>query len=76
MGTLMRRIFQAITLVRDGLLALASGDLRDRQITASHDETGEMAAALQSAIRGMREAIGQEQIQWAEIAASGSRSTA
>ena len=64
----LRPIVKAVTSVKDGLNAVAKGDLSDKQVIANKDETGEMAAALQSAVQGMREAIGQEKIQWAAIA--------
>ena len=64
----LRPILKAITSVNDGLNALAGGDLRDRPVVANRDETGQMSTALGSAVKGMREAIGQEKIDWAGIA--------
>jgi len=61
-------IVRAVNAVKAGIRALASGDLRAPQIRTSKDETREMAEALTQAVRGMREAVGCEQLDWAQVA--------
>ena len=63
-----RVLVRALLAVRDGIVAIAQGDFRDRTLATTADETGEMAAALATAIRGVRTAVGAEKIDWAVIA--------
>ena len=52
-----RMIVSTIRRVRDGLLALAEGDLTQSIPVTSNDETGEMAAALNRASTSLRTAM-------------------
>ena len=69
-GLLMvaKPIVRAINGVKDGIAAVAAGDLRDRTIKTPDDETAEMAAALAQAREGMRAAVCSDQLDWTEIA--------
>jgi len=61
-------VIRAIVSVRDGIAALASGDLASRIIKTSKDETREMADALTAAVTGMRSAIGRDKLEWSQVA--------
>jgi methyl-accepting chemotaxis protein len=61
-------LVRAVNAVKAGIRAIAAGDLRPQQIRTGKDETREMAVALTQAVTGMREAVGCEQLDWAQVA--------
>ena len=61
-------LVRAVNAVKTGIRALAAGDLRAQKIRTAKDETREMAEALTQAVRGMREAVGRDQLDWAQVA--------
>lgn len=62
-----RLIVRPIIAVRDGIVAISRGDLKDRTLQSAKDETGEMSSALTAAIQSVRAAVGSEQIEWGVI---------
>ena len=54
---LARMIVSTVTRVRDGLVALADGDLTKTVVVSNHDEVGQMAGALNRASSSLRAAM-------------------
>src|SRR3712207_8564389 len=52
-----RMVIRPVTSVRDGLIAMAAGDLTARVTVSSRDEVGQMAEALNEAGDSLRTAI-------------------
>ena len=61
-------LVRAVNSVKAGIRAIAAGDLRAPQIRTSKDETREMAEALAQAVGGMRDAVGRDRLDWAQVA--------
>lgn len=62
-----RPIVRAINNVKAGIEAVATGDLRDHELSTPNDETAEIAAALIQARQGMRTAVGKDQLDWGDV---------
>lgn len=64
---LSRAISRPLTRTVSVLESLAKGDLTQRVEANSKDEVGQMAAALNEAVTGMRVALDQEKVRWEEV---------
>ncbi len=62
------RIGKSLLRTAQALKAVAAGDLSQRLEVTTQDELGEMAMALNRTVKGMRDALGTEQVDWDEVA--------
>lgn len=62
------RIGKSLLRTAQALKAVAAGDLSQQLEVTSRDELGEMALALNRTVKGMRNALGAEQVDWDEVA--------